>query len=469
MKEIPLKLSYDDVLLVPKKTNVESRKEISVKTKLTSKIALDMPIVSANMDSVTESEMAIKMARMGGIGFIHRFMTSEDQAEEVRKVKRADNIIVEDPITIRKDDSVRKVKKLMKEKEIHGLIVVENNKLEGIITKRDIVFVDENELVSDVMTPKEKIIKASYGITQKEAEKILRENKIEKLPLVDGEVLKGLITLKDIKKVEEYPNATRDEKGRLRVGAAIGIKEGWQERTRQLIDAGVDVLVIDVAHGHSEKVIQILHELKEQDVEVIAGNVATYDGAKELEKAGADAIKVGVGPGSICITRIVAGAGVPQLSAVLDCSRINVPIIADGGIKNSGDITKALAAGASTVMIGSLLAGAEESPGLVVMRNGEKYKVSRGMASFGAAMGRKNREQGKIGKDLEDVVPEGVEAVVRYKGNVEEIITQLVGGLRSGMSYCGSRTIEEMWKKSDFCRITTAGIRESKPHDVSQI
>ena len=365
----------------------------------------------------------------------------------------------------------------MNENGVHGLLVVEGEKLKGIISERDVTFEEDlDKPIIDLMTPNGMLYKGWVGISMVEAKEIFRKSKIEKLPIVDeNNNLKGLITQKDIRKIEMYPYACRDSKGRLLVGAAIGIKDDYLERTKALVDADVDVLVIDVAHGHAAKVVEILKTVKSTfpKVEVIAGNVATADATQELIEAGADGIKVGVGPGSICITRIVTGAGVPQLSAVMDCaavaSNLGVPIIADGGIKVSGDLTKALASGASTVMLGSLLAGTDESPGLMILKNGDKYKVSRGMASFGAAMGRKNREQQKVDKELEDVVPEGVEAMVRYKGKVGDVIAQLLGGLKSGMSYCGSNSIEKMWEKAEFIRITPAGMRESKPHDVDLV
>ena len=858
MQEIKLKLSYDDVLIAPKKAIINSRKEISTATKLSKKISLNIPVVSANMDSVTESDMAISMARLGGIGIIHRFMNIAEQIEEVRRVKRADNVIIEEPYTIEIDKTLENALDIMNKEGVHGLLVVQENKLKGIITERDITFrTEKTELVSELMTPFGQLYKGWQGISLEEAKEIFKKSKVEKLPIVDEECyLHGLITQKDIIKIEQYPNATRDKKGRLAVGAAIGIKNGYLEHVAELVKAEIDIIVIDVAHGHSQRVIEVLKDIKKNypDVEIIVGNVATAEATEELILAGADGIKVGVGPGcfaagtrilmangtyenienikkgdqiinkigeavkvkkafctgtkqiiklrnsifyedtfvtpdhrfwigdlntssiktihsqgyaklldlqsktvpkkskykwkmiknlendvllipkninfvlkdsfevtlkkrnggnhisgykyetdtilkpdyelgyifgtflgdgsshtaklkqtsigsvrwyfgkkekkqvkklmkcvqtifnreckvydkenmkvlifyhkpfaeflkrfdkkhnknlpseflvknkqylqgildglvdsdgyiekggrvrftntskrlielfcivnyllkgvfpncmqkkitagnlkglnlrqfqqgylaeiintgekrltkdyqavkllersetgieakvydlevdcpthsfiannaivhnSICITRIVAGAGVPQLSAVMDCAKVahehDVPLIADGGIKVSGDITKALAAGASTVMLGSLLAGTDESPGLVVLRNGGKYKVSRGMASFGAAMGRKNREKKEINKQLEDVVPEGVEAMVRHKGQVIEVISQLIGGLRSGISYCGSNGIAMMWNKVEFVRITGSGMRESKPHDVDVV
>lgn len=480
MKNITLGLSYDDVLLIPKKAIVNSRKEISTATRLSKNIKLNIPIVSANMDSVTESEMAIAMARLGGIGIIHRFLSIEEQAQEVAKVKRADNLIIENPYTITTNKTLAEAKAFMEEKGVHGLLVVEGEFLRGIITGRDVIFqngdLDNKKTVAELMTPYDKLYLGKVGITVEEAKDIFKRGKVEKLPIVDefGK-LKGLLTQKDIIKIETYPFASRDDKGRLIVGAAIGIKEDFLEHSRTLVNAGVDVIVIDVAHGHAVRVIEVLKKIKEKfpKVDIIAGNVASAEATQELIQAGADAIKIGVGPGSICLTRVVTGAGVPQLSAVMNCAEIarqyDIPIIADGGIKVSGDITKALAAGASTVMLGSSLAGTDESPGLMTIRNGEKFKVSRGMASFGAAMGRKKREGSKVGKELEDVVPEGVEAMVRYKGSVNEVVAQFVGGLRSGISYCGSNCIPMMWQKAEFVRITNAGMRESKSHDVTVV
>ncbi|MBT5022244.1 IMP dehydrogenase [Candidatus Woesearchaeota archaeon] len=480
MVEIKLKLSYDDVLLSPNKAIVNSRSQISTKTKLTKNIALHIPVVSANMDSVTEAEMAIAMARRGGIGIIHRFLSVEDEAEEVRQVKRADNFVIEEPYTISVEKKLGDVKELMQLRGVNGLVVVEGEKLRGIITNRDVIFqIDLDVPVAELMTPFERLHTGGPDLTIGQAKEIFKTTKIEKIPLVDSEGnLRGLVCQKDISKIEKYPYASRDKKGRLLVGAAIGTKPDFMIRAKALLDAGVDVLVIDVAHGHSTRVIEVLQEIKRtfKHVEVIAGNVATAEGTRELIEAGADGIKVGVGPGSICTTRIVSGSGVPQLSAVMDCAKVaheyEIPLIADGGIKVSGDVTKALAAGASTVMLGNLLAGTDESPGLLVLRNGDKYKIIRGMASFGAAMGRKYRLNGNSktdDKELEDVVPEGVEAMVRYKGSVGDVLSQLVGGLRSGISYCGADSINGMWANANFVQITNSGLRESKSHDVNLV
>ena len=466
-------LSYDDVLLVPQKSTVDSRKQVSTKTKLTKNIWLNMPIISSNMDTVTEAPMAIAMAQMGGIGIIHRFNTIEQQVQEVKKVKRFRNAIIKNPLTISQDATLAQARALMEEHEIKGLLVVDTSKkIAGIITSRDIRFrPEENRLVKEFMTPRDQLIVGEADISIAHAKQLMVENRIEKLPLVNADdSIAGLITSKDIYVKAEYPSASVDGEGRLLVGAAIGVKDDTLERSAALVEAGVDVLVIDIAHGHSELAIATLKKVKATfpHVDIVAGNVATPQGTRELIEAGADAIKVGIGPGSICTTRIVSGSGYPQLSAVLNCAqeadRSGVPIIADGGIKYSGDITKAIAAGASTVMLGSLLAGTEESPGMAFVKNGKKYKVIRGMASFGANLGRTGND-----KKAKDYVPEGVEALTPYKGNVSEVIQQLLGGLYSGMSYCGTISIEQLRGNGIFVEITAAGIRESHPHDVQQL
>lgn len=476
--EIKEGLSFDDVLLVPKKSSVYSRKDVDVSTILTKRLKLNIPIVSSNMDTVTEAEMAIAMARLGGIGIVHRFNTIEQQVQEVLKVKRAESIVIEQPYSLNSDNALRDAKAFMKNYEVSGIIVVDSfGKFEGILTNRDILFEsDDNKQIREIMTKKEDCITGSPNITIEEAKNILHKNKIEKLPLVDEEgFIRGLITSSDILKKEKYPLAAKDSKGRLVVGAAIGVKD-YVERTEALLKVGCDAIVVDVAHGHSDLVINTVKTLKEtfSKINIIAGNVATADGTEDLIKAGADCVKVGVGPGAVCSTRIVTGAGVPQLTAIFESAKVgkmfDIPIIADGGIKYSGDIAKALASGASTVMIGSLLAGTEESPGITINRNGGKYKIYRGMASFGAALGRKERTEKELeDKSLLDVVPEGVESTIPYKGNVNEIVSQLVGGLKSGISYCGARSIKEMQQNAEFVKMTIAGLRESHPHDVSVI
>ncbi len=468
--------SYDDVLLVPQKSTVESRKQVSTKTKLSKNIWLNMPIVSSNMDTVTESSMAITMAQLGGIGIIHRFNTIEQQVYEVTKVKRYRNAIIRNPLTVSCNATLADARMLMAEHDIKGLLVINaQQKLIGIITSRDIRFrPDEKRLVCEFMTPRNQLIVGTPEISIADAKQLMIENRIEKLPLVNpDDTIAGLITSKDIYVKAEYPSASIDAHGRLLVGAAIGVKEDAIDRAKALVEAGVDVLVIDIAHGHSELAIQVLKQLKQKfpHVDVIAGNVATAAGTQELIEAGADAIKVGIGPGSICTTRITTGSGYPQLSAVLHCAHeadaFGVPVIADGGIKYSGDITKAIAAGASTVMLGSLLAGTDESPGIPFMKNGKKYKVVRGMASFGANLARTSKLNEK--RNVNDFVPEGVEALTPYKGSVVECVQQLLGGLYSGMSYCGTTTIEQLRGNGVFVEITAAGIRESHPHDVQQL
>jgi IMP dehydrogenase len=427
------------------------------------------------MDTVTESGMAIALAREGGIGIIHRFMTIEDQVDEILKVKRSESVMIEQPYTIKPDLTVAEAKKAMAEYSVSGLLVEDEGKLLGIITRRDIIFENNNKLkVSELMT--KDIITAKVGITIDQAKEILHNKRIEKLPVVnDKRQIIGLITSKDILKMDQYPHASKDRKGRLLAGAAVGVKGDYLERTEALLEAGADIIVVDIAHGHSENAINTVHMIKKAfpDCELIAGNVATGEGSRDLIKAGVDAVKVGVGSGSICITRVVTGSGVPQLTAVIDSVKVardhDIPIISDGGVRNSGDITKALAAGASSVMIGSLFGGTDESPGKTLVKNGKKYKMYRGMASFYASLGRKYREAGPQvvdSDDLNDYVPEGVEAMVPYNGSVVEIIRQMAGGLRSGLSYCGAKTIPEMQENAEFIRITAAGYVESQPHNV---
>jgi IMP dehydrogenase len=468
-------LTFDDVLLVPKRSPIVSRSQTNLRTKLSRNITLNIPIISANMDTVTESGMAIALAREGGIGIIHRFMTIEDQVDEILKVKRSESVMIEQPYTIKPDLTVAEAKKAMAEYSVSGLLVEDRGKLLGIITRRDITFENNNRLkVSELMT--KDVITAKVGLTIDQAKEILHNKRIEKLPVVDDKRhIVGLITSKDILKMEQYPYASKDKKGRLLVGAAVGVKGDYLERTEALLEAGADVIVVDIAHGHSENAINTVHMIKKAfpDCELIAGNVATGEGSRDLIKAGVDAVKVGVGSGSICITRVVTGSGVPQLTAVIDSVKVardyDIPIISDGGIRNSGDITKALAAGASSVMIGSLFGGTDESPGKTLVKNGKMYKMYRGMASFYASLGRKYREAGPQvvdSDDLNDYVPEGVEAMVPYNGSVVEIIRQMAGGLRSGLSYCGAKTIPEMQTNAEFIKITSAGYVESQSHDV---
>lgn len=476
MSDIEMGLAYDDVLLVPRKSVVFSRKDIDTSTRLSRQIRLNIPVVSANMDTVTESEMAIAMAQLGGMGIIHRFLTVEQQVQEVRRVKRFEGYLIEKPITISPDNTLGDAFDLMETNRITGLLVTgEKQKLKGILTARDVRFeTDRSVKVSKLMTPFRNLVTAPAGTTPEEARKIFSKAKVEKLPLVDrAGRLKGLITSKDILKFSDGSSSTTDEKGRLRVGAAIGVKRGFLQRAEALIGADCDVLVVDIAHGHSDIALKTIKEVRRKlgEVELIAGNIATAEGAADLIAAGVDAVKVGVGPGSTCTTRIVTGSGVPQLTAVRDCAEAacdaGIPLIADGGIRTSGDIAKALAAGASTVMLGNLLGGTDESPGISLMRNGRKFKFYRGMASEYAAIDRKEREGEKLVEGvIQSIVPEGVEALVPYRGSVKEIVNQLVGGLRSGISYCGGRSIAEMQKNARFIRITSAGMNESMPHDV---
>ena len=431
------------------------------------------------MDTITESGMAIALAREGGIGIIHRFMTISDQVDEVLRVKRSESVMIEQPYTVGQDMNVTDVRNLMTNYGVSGLLVEDNDhKLIGIITSRDITFESNpTKKVSGSMS--RGVITAQKGITIEEAKEILHKHRIEKLPVVDKKYhIVGLITSKDILKMEQYPYASKDKKGRLLVGAAVGVKGDFLERTETLLEAGADVIVVDIAHGHSDNAINAVKMIKRAfpNCELIAGNVATGNGSKDLIRAGVDAVKVGVGSGSICITRVITGSGVPQVTAVVDSAKVtkdyDIPIISDGGIRTSGDATKALAAGASSVMVGSLFGGTDESPGKTLVKNGKKFKMYRGMASFYASLGRKYREEGSQvieSDDLNDYVPEGVEAMVSYKGSVVDIIRQLVGGLRSGLSYCGAKTIVEMQKNAKFIKITSAGYVESLPHDVEVV
>jgi len=469
-------LTFDDVLLVPKYSDITSRTQTNLSTKLSRNISINIPFVSANMDTVTESAMAVAMARAGGIGVIHRFLTIKEQANEVLKVKRSGSVMIENPYVIHLDKTVQDAINYAEEKEISGLLVIDSNsKLVGIVTDRDLLFeTDATHLIKDVMT--KDVVTAKPGVSLDEAKKILHKHRIEKLPIVDESgFIKGLITSKDITNIEDYPSASKDKKGRPLVGAAVGVKGDFMERTESLLEAGADVLVVDIAHGHSENAINTIRNIKKAfpKCELIAGNIATAQGAEDLIKAGVDAVKVGVGSGSICITRVITGSGVPQLTAVLDCAKIGkdygIPIISDGGTRTSGDATKALAAGASSVMVGSMLGGTDESPGTVLTKNGKRFKIYRGMASLGASLGRKSKETGSISldEDLNDFVAEGVEAMVPYKGTVTDILKQLTGGVRSGLSYCGAHTIPQMQANAEFIKMSGAGFAESQPHDVS--
>ena len=465
-------LTFDDVLLRPAHSNVLP-KEVNTSTALTRNIDLNIPVLSAAMDTVTEAELAITMAREGGMGIIHKNMSPQEQAEEVDKVKRSENGVIVNPFYLNPDNKVYEAEELMSRYHISGVpIVDEDMTLIGILTNRDLIFEkDYQQEISNIMTS-DNLITGSVGTTLEEAKEILQANKIEKLPLVDeNNKLKGLITIKDIEKAEEYPNAAKDEQGRLLVGAAVGLGDKSWDRIEALVESEVDVLVIDTAHGHSQKVIDRVSNVKEQypELDIVAGNVATGEATKALIEAGADAVKVGVGPGSICTTRVVAGVGVPQITAVYDCAQAaaesDVPVIADGGIKYSGDVVKAIAAGANTVMLGSLLAGTEEAPGEKVIYKGRSYKVYRGMGSVGAMQeGSKDRY---FQEEKKKLVPEGIEGRVAYKGELSDTLYQLVGGLRSGMGYCGTADIEELRTEGELVRITNAGLKESHPHDVN--
>ena len=478
MKILPdTALKYDDVLLVPQYSDVDSRRVLSTKSWLTKKIALQMPIVSANMDVVTESEMAITMAREGGIGMIHRFMTIAEQARQIERVKKAESFVVDKPITMTEAHTVGEVKRVVEETGTGGILIVDKNeKLIGIISTRDLLFEDDaSKPVTEIMT--RDVHNAAPGTSLKEAERLLHEYRVEKLPLVnaDGRVV-GLVTLKDIMKITQFPKATKDAKGRLAVGAAVGVRDKEMRRVEAALHAGADCIVVDIAHGDSRLEIEMIKNIRSHfpEAQIVGGNVATADGTKRLIDAGVDCVKVGVGPGSICITRQVAGMGVPQLTAIINCAEAarvsGVPIIADGGIRYPGDVAKALAAGAQTVMIGSLLAGTDESPGMVMTRKGHKYKASRGMASLEANIERNKREGNDLSQEeIEEYVAEGVEAAVPYRGKAREVLTQLVGGLQSGMSYSGAHSVEELQQKAIFVRMTGAGLKESGPHDVEVI
>jgi IMP dehydrogenase len=478
-------LTFDDVLLAPRRSPVRSRSDVDVSSCLTNKLRLAIPILSANMDTVTEWRMAVSMARAGGIGVLHRFMTVEQQVRQVARVKRAQGLMVENPYTVAADATIAEAQQLMEQHDVGGLIVVDDNmRLVGLITRRDILLApDELQTVMQAMTPADHIVSVGPSVTSAEARALLYKHRLEKLPVVDRDgAVVGLITSRDVVRVERRSPASVDERGRLLVGAAIGVGAREIKRAEALLEAGADVLVLDIAHGHADHCIERVQTLRRNfpEAQIVAGNVATAEGARDLAEAGADAVKVGIGPGSICTTRIVTGFGVPQLTAIMDATRglreagLSTPVIADGGIKTSGDLVKALAAGASTVMIGSMFAGCEEAPGAPVIRDGQKVKVVRGMASLGAAIGRRAAERdgdesAEEQEDWDKVVPEGVEAVVPYRGEVAEILYQLVGGLRSGLSYGGAYCIEELQRTAEFIEITSAGVRESRSHGVHRL
>jgi IMP dehydrogenase len=473
---IPEGLTFDDVLLLPARSSVLPT-EVDTQTKLTRHIALNLPIVSAAMDTVTESRLAIALAQQGGMGIVHRSMPIDYQALEVDKVKRSESGMIVDPVTVSPESKIYEAQDIMKKYKISGVPVTRHGKLMGILTNRDLRFETRFDLPVEQVMTKENLITVSVGTTLDEAEAILHKHRVEKLLVVDENFnLKGLITVKDIQKRSKYPNACKDSQGRLRVGAGLGATGDFLERAAELVKAKVDVLVVDTAHGHSSRVMEAVRRIKHMfpDVDLIAGNVATFQGASDLIQLGVDGVKVGVGPGSICTTRVVTGAGVPQVTAIAECARAGraaaVPLIADGGIKYSGDISKAIAAGASSVMIGSLFAGTEESPGESILYQGRSFKSYRGMgsiAAMAAGSGDRYAQEARVARgEVTKLVPEGIEGRVPYKGLLEDLVGQLVGGLRSGMGYCGCVTIEELQNKGRFIRVTAAGLRESHVHDV---
>ncbi len=468
-------LTYDDVLLVPARSSAMPR-SVSTRTFLTRHIELNIPLVSAAMDTVTESDMAIAIAREGGVGVLHKNMTIEQQSAEVRRVKRSESGMIRDPITLHPDNTVGEARQLMGRYSIGGIPVVdEEGRLVGIVTNRDLRFQNDNTVSLTGTMTSSGLITAPIGTTLRTAEALLQEHKIEKLPVVDEQgVLRGLITFKDIQKKRQYPNACKDEHGRLRVGAAVGVTSDIVDRVAAIVEAGADFVTVDTAHGHSEGVLEAVFKVKNEfdTIDVVAGNVGTAEGTSDLIAAGADAIKVGIGPGSICTTRVVAGVGVPQLTAIMECSSVarehGVPIIADGGVKQTGDVPKALAAGASSVMIGGMFARVEESPGETILYEGRKYKSYRGMGSLGAMQqGSKDRYFQDAEDDIRKLVPEGIEGRVPYSGTLSEVVYQIIGGLRAAMGYTGCPTIEDLTTKAQFVRITSSGVTESHPHNVA--
>ena len=469
------KLTFDDVLLVPRRSSVLP-KEVDCSTNLTKNITLNIPVMSAAMDTVTESEMAIALARQGGIGVIHKNLSIEDQALMVDKVKRYESGMIRNPITLDEEKTVRDAKQLMEQYSIGGLPVLSKGKLVGIITKRDIRFEsDLNTLVKDRMTSKN-LITVDSDTSNEDAKKILQKHRIERLLVVDKKNnLDGLITVKDLTKKEEFPFSTKDKNGRLRVAAAISVREDWQERIKALVNVGVDAIVVDTAHGHSEFVLKLVKEVKKEfpNLDLIAGNVATPEATEDLIKAGADCVKIGIGAGSSCTTRIIAGVGVPQLSAVMDCAQVGIknkiPIIADGGIRYSGDIAKSLAAGANVVMLGGMLAGMDESPGETIVYEGRRYKSYRGMGSLAAMKEGGGERYFQQEKDELKLVPEGIEGMVPFRGPVNNTIFQLIGGLKSSMGYCGAKNLKSLYENKKFIEISSAGVKESHPHEVSII
>jgi len=469
MKPIRLGLTFNDVLLVPKRSPLHSRSEADVSSKFTRNLPIKVPLVSANMATVTEHKMAIAMAREGGLGVIHQFGTIEEQVEEIRKVKRSTSFIIENPISINHDCTIQEAIDFMQESGVTSLLVKNyGGELTGIFTHRDYLFEDDHtKKVSEVMTPKEKLVVAEFGISLDKAKEILHQHRIEKLPLLEKGHVKGLITTQDIKKLEYWPNATRDEKGRLRVGAAVGVKDTL-DRAKDLIEAGADVIVLDIAHGHSDLAMQRIKELKMNfpNIDVMAGNIATAQAAEDLIRAGADGLKVGIGPSPVCTTRIISGAGIPQMTAIMDvvevAKKYGIPVCADGGMKAPGDVAKAIGAGATSVFSGTLFAGTQEAPGIILMKDGKRYKRYMGSASYDSVHERKEKMEGKAVRERLDSFVEGVSILVDYKGPVEDVIHSLVRGLQSAVSYCGARNIWEMQQNAEFIQITQAAWEESK-------
>jgi len=463
-------ITFDDVLLIPAESDfVPSQADTS--TKLTNNININIPIVSAAMDTVTESALAIALAQEGGIGIIHKNLSVEAQKREVAKVKRSEHGVILDPVTLSPSEPVRRAQELMNEQNVSGIPIVQGKKLVGILTRRDLKFLKDYDVKIDLIMTKDKLVTGPAGTTLEQAKEILQKHKVEKLLLVkNGSELAGLITMRDIDRVQQYPRAARDKRGRLLVGAAVSVHD--YERIEALIAADVDIIVIDTAHGHSQNVIDTVKKIKAQyDIDVIAGNIATLDAAQDLIAAGANAVKVGIGPGAICTTRVISGVGVPQISAIINCARVarehNIPVIADGGVRQSGDIAKAIAAGASSVMIGSLFAGLKESPGQLVIYKGRQFKEYRGMGSLGAMVkGSAERYSQSSTTEASKLVPEGVEGRVPYKGALSDFVYQLVGGLRAGMGYCGAKSIKELMEKAQFVRVSAASVNESHPHDI---
>lgn len=480
--------TYDDVLLIPQRSSIKSRSEVNTHTQFSKHIKLAIPYISSNVDTVTESNMAIAMAKLGGIGVLHRFMTIERQVREVDKVKRSEGFVMGQPFTLSPDHTLGEARALIKRNKVSSIIIVNGrNKIVGLVSERDMWFEDNDALkITKLMTPASKLITASDTISLKEAKLLFKKHKVEKLPLVDRDgTLMGLITSRTVLNEEIFPNATKDSKGRLRVAAAVGVVGDYMERAKALVDAGVDALVVDIAHVHSAHGMDAIKKIRRAfpKTDLIGGNIATPEAARDLIKLGCDALKVGIGPGGICITRIVAGAGVPQLTAIMQCAEVahkyKVPVIADGGTNFPGDMTKALAAGASNVMLTGWLAGTDESPGSILLRNGQKFKVHRGAASFSAVASRKiegvtgqvrkELAEEELDEELEKVVAEGVETFIHYKGAVKDVVHQLTGALHSGMSYSNARTIAELWQNARFMEITTAGFKESKQHNVKEM